>query len=46
MRCIRQAMSYLELTLVKLELSSNAFSCQILVSVLSREMIPWQWRKS
>ena len=43
-------MSYLGLTLVRLELSSNllvpyAFSCQVLVSVLSRGVISWQQRK-
>ena len=43
-------MSYLELTLVRLELSSNllvpyAFSCQVLVSVLSRGMISWWCQK-
>ena len=47
----QQAMSYLELTLVRLELSSNllvpyAFSCQVLVSVLSPRVISWQGRKS
>ena len=44
-------MSYFELTLVRLELSSNLlvpceFSCQILVCVLNRGIISWQWRKS
>ena len=43
--------SYLELTLVRLQLSGNllvsyAFSCQVLVSVLSRRVISWKWRKS
>ena len=43
-------MSYLGLTLVRLELSSNllvpyALSCQVLVSVLSRGVISWQQRK-
>ena len=44
MRCIQQTRSYLELTLVRLKLSSNllvpnAFSYQLLVSVLSRRVI-------
>ena len=47
MRCIQQTKSYLELTSVRLGLSSNllvtyAFSCQVLVSVLSRGVISWQ----
>ena len=47
----QQTMSYLELTLVRLELSSNllvpyAFSSQVLVSLLSPRVISWQGRKS
>ena len=44
-------MSNLELTLVRLELSSDllvpyAFSSQVLVIVLSRRVISCQWEKS
>ena len=47
----QQTRSYLQLTLVRLQLSGNllvsyAFSCQVLVSVLSRRVISWKWRKS